>query len=457
MRAAAAEKIGLTSTVAVPVRGPRGAVGVLEVHGRGTRDVSEADLVALELVGRQIGEFLARVQTEEALRASEELHTAIVANALDCVITMDDRGRIATFNPAAEATFGHARADVLGRYLAEVIIPPALRDAHSTALKRYLETRRPAILDRRLELMGLRADGTTFPVELTVTRVGDREPPLFAGFLRDITARHEAQEQLAKLLEREHEARLRAEAAERTTRRIADALQRSLLPPVLPSIAGIELAATYRAGAEEAMVGGDFYDVFELAEGRWGIAIGDVCGKGPDAASVTALARYTIRTAAVREGRPTSVLGVLNDALLRSEHETFCTAVYGCLDVSGDRPSLTLSVGGHPPPLVVRAAGGVAEGGRRGTLLGVVDDPELHDSSVELEPGDVVLLYTDGVTELRTPDGWFGVARLSALLQDSAGLDSAALIARIEAEVVDLPEHRTRDDIAMLALGAVEG
>jgi sigma-B regulation protein RsbU (phosphoserine phosphatase) len=397
---------------------------------------------------------VARASAEQRLRETEDLSASIIRAALDCVITMDDEGRVVDFNPAAEATFGYSRDEAVGRTVAELVIPPALRQAHERALRRYLQTGEPTILNKRLEMSAVRADGTTLPVELTVTRIEQSEPPLFAAFLRDISARVRSEEEVTALLAREHDARVRAEEAERSVRRVADALQRSLLPPHLPAIPGVDLGAAYRAGSEGSVVGGDFYDVFALGAGRWGIAIGDVRGKGPDAASLTALVRYAIRTAAVRETSSSAVLGVVNEALLRDTlEEDFCTAIYATLDVGSGAPVMQLAVGGHPLPLLVSGDGGVTCAGRAGTLLGAVAHPDLHDDEIALAPRDLLLLYTDGVIEAQTRDGRLGVDGLSALLAWCARLDAGAVARRIEA-LVDPPTRRISDDVALLAVRA---
>jgi PAS domain S-box-containing protein len=447
------ERARLVAAVVQPVVGPAGVLGVMEFFSRSQREPDPVQLDVMRTVGRQIGQYIARVRAEERLAATEERSDAIVAAALDCVVTMDHEGVVVDFNPAAEATFGYSRDEAVGRELAELLIPPEMRAAHRQALSRYVETGVPSILGRRIELEGMRADGTRIPVELTVARVGHRRPPVFAGFLRDITERTRTREELGRLLEREHQARLAAEAAERAARRVAVALQRSLLPPHLPAIAGIELAAAYRAGSESSSVGGDFYDVFELGDGRWGVAIGDVRGKGPDAASVTALVRYSIRAAAVREHQCSAVLRVVNDALLHTEPgDDFCTALYARLDVAGERPRMRIAIGGHPQPLLLTAAGEVTEVGATGTLLGAVEHPVLRDVELELAPGDTLVLYTDGVTEARTPEGMFGERRLVELLAGSAGLDAGAIVRRIEEAVADTAQHSAADDVAVLVI-----
>lgn len=192
-RARPAARAGLRTAVGVPIVASGATIGVLELLARERREISDEQVEALQDAGRQLAPYVARIRAEERLRASEETRASIVEAALDCIITMDHEGHIVDFNPAAESTFGHARRDVIGRRLAEVIIPPEFRDAHRRAVARYLETREPTILNRRLELPAMRADGSTFEVELTVTRLGRREPPVFAGFVRDIAGRAPAE------------------------------------------------------------------------------------------------------------------------------------------------------------------------------------------------------------------------------------------------------------------------
>jgi PAS domain S-box-containing protein len=453
-RAEIARRAGLHGAVGLPVLGATGMLGVMEFLTRDVRPIEPGQLDLLRTLGRHVGQYVARAGAEERLRAEENVSASIIRAALDCVITMDHEGRVLDFNPAAEETFGYRREEAVGRTVAELVIPPALREAHRAALSRHLQTGRPTILNQRLQMTAVRADGRELPVELTVTRIEGSGPPMFAGFLRDISARVRSEAEVTALLEREHKARVRAEEAERAARRVADALQRSLLPPHLPDIPGVDLGAAYRSGSESSAVGGDFYDVFALGGGRWGIAIGDVRGKGPDAASITALVRYAIRTAAVRETSSSAVLAVVNEALLRdTPDEDFCTAIYARLDVASGAPVLQLAVGGHPLPLLASAQGGVTTAGRPGTLLGAVANPDLHDDEITLAPDDLLLLYTDGVIEAQTRRGRLGVDGLGALLASCAKLDAVAVARRIEA-LVDPPNRRVSDDVALLAVRA---
>src|SRR4051794_39148514 len=191
-RAAAARRRGLHAGFGFPLRTPRGVVGVVEFFSAEFRDPDDELLAAMGALGSQVGQFVARRRVEEAVRASESRLRAMLEATLDAVVTMDHHGRVIGWNPAAEATFGYRPAEVIGRDMAELIVPPALRDAHRHGLARFLETGGRVVLDRRLELTGMRRDGSEFPVELTVTRIALPGPPTFTGYLRDITDRVQA-------------------------------------------------------------------------------------------------------------------------------------------------------------------------------------------------------------------------------------------------------------------------
>jgi integral membrane sensor domain MASE1 len=245
--------------------------------------------------------------------------------------------------------------------------------------------------------------------------------------------------------------------AEEDVEYIAGALQESLLPSHLPVIPGIETAVDFRASGKRHLVGGDFYDLFEGDDGTWTVVVGDVLGKGATAAATTGLARYTLRAAAVHERRPSRILGLLNDAILRQSPNQSCTVVYGQLELKpADGVRLTLSVGGHPLPLVLRADGRVEQVGRPGTLLGVLPEPELADSSAELAPGDSLVLYTDGLTEAYAPGRIVKRAALVAALQSCGGRSASAIASSIQQTVLGAGPAEPRDDIVLLVLRVPE-
>ncbi len=534
----------------------------------------------------------------------------IFAAAPDALVVMDAEGRVRDLNPAAERLFGYSREAAIGGELCRLIIPGPLRQAHRNGLQRYLSTGQPVMLDKRIELPALRADGTQLIVELTVVAFDDLSGPMFAGFVRNSSMREAASEgsrlqermaflaqaglvldrsldynetlgrlaeltvpELAQLtvidllgddglvrtavaaapeaeharaverMRRDHPlaassthpvaavlrsqqpvllpemsaafqqaiaagnehfalmrrlryysaivvpllARRRAlgtlsllrlegsppydhddlvlaeELARRAalaiensrlfeaTRHVARTLQGSLLPSSLPEVPGAELAGRHRAAAEGQEVGGDFYDAFPIETGRWGLVIGDVCGKGPEAAALTALARYTIR--AVAEHAPDEVLRRLNAAVLRDTdrgYERFLTAVFATAARTGDGLALTLAGGGHPPPLVRRADGSTELLEAIGPLIGVADDPVFWPVSLTLGPGDTLVLYTDGLTDAQAPARMLSNEDLLTLLAHAGGLDAQQLAEYLERAAVATAQPR--DDVAMLVL-----
>ena len=742
-RAREAEVAGLRGGMAFPITGGDTCIGVIELFSREVRERDPEIYAFTEALGRQIGEFVEGLQKAEAVRISEARKRAVLASSLDAVITMDHEGRVVEFNPAAERLFGYTEDFAVGREMGELVIPPALREAHRNGLARYLETGESRIVGRRVELTGVRADGTEFPLELAVNRVTASDPPMFTGTIRDITERtraererEEARSQLEailrgvadavtaqapdgrllfandaavetlgfdstqelldapvteilsrfEILDEEGEpyplealpgrralmgedgaesivrfrvqdtgeerwsavkatplrdddgnvtmainvieditTHKRAELAQRFLARsgevlasslnpdellaeianlavpgvadwcavdlvtdggrverkalahvdpevrqsaielseryppdpdapaglyqvirtgqpelypeipdellrqsaqdeehyeaitkigmrsaiivpmtahgrtlgalsfvsgpsgrrfdeqdvelaqelarrcatamdnarlytdrsyIARTLQQSLLPVELPDIPGVETAARFRPTGEGNEVGGDFYDMFETGSNGWAVVMGDVCGKGPDAAAVTALARYTLRAAAMRERLPSRSLAVLNEALLRQRDDRrFCTVAYAYIEKLDHGARAGISVGGHPLPLVLRVDGSVEAVGAPGTLLGVVDDPRLDDHAVTLEPGDALVFYTDGVIESRvSTNGVLDERRLAELVATCAGRGADAIAATIEEAAVLSQNGTPKDDIAVLVL-----
>ncbi|MEA2459783.1 MAG: hypothetical protein QOC95_2755, partial [Thermoleophilaceae bacterium] len=235
--------------------------------------------------------------------------------------------------------------------------------------------------------------------------------------------------------------------------RIAHTLQAELLPSRLPAIPGVEVAVRYRAAGELNEVGGDFYDVFERRAGGWAFEIGDVSGKGAEAAAVTALARHTVRTASLQPAGPRQLLETLNDALLlQRAGSEFCTVCLASLALGDDGcGTLTVALGGHPPALVLRADGRVEATGMPGTLMGVFADPTVVETEVELAPGDTVLLYTDGVTEAGPTGGEIGDDGLAELLGSLRGVSPEGVVDAIEQAAVQIQEGQPRDDIALVA------
>lgn len=624
-RAPFATDAGLHAAFGFPITLGGAVLGMIEFFSHRIREPDEGLLETTTAIGRQIGQYLERVEAEAAVAESEARKTAILRSALDAIITMSDDGTIVELNPAAEQMFGFAPEDAVGRELAGLIIPEHLRERHRQALQRHRRTGVGRVLGRRLELSALRSDGTEFPIELTITRVDMPGPALFTGYIRDITDRKRLEELGGRLLDNERKARAEAEVArermafladasvvlassldfrktlarvarlavprqadwcavelveadgsiqpvgmahvdpekvalareyrrryppeemsergianvirtgtselyeeipeallERTFRdpeqrefirrldigsmmivpligrgrpvgaitfassasgrrlgqadlelaedlgrraglaidnaklyeersRIARTLQRSLLPQRLPDIPGVEVAALYQpAGLVKTDVGGDFYDVFDAGDGTWAFVIGDVCGKGVDAAALTGLARHVLRAAAVRETTPSAALGDLNEVLRREDGDRFCTVALGRLEPGDGSATLTVACGGHPSPLVLRRNGSVEPVGTPGTLIGVFEDVEVQDRAVELRAGDAVVFYTDGLIDPRLTEA-IDDAALHALLGTCREFDAAQIAECFRNTVAD-PGGQAPDDVAILVL-----
>jgi PAS domain S-box-containing protein len=238
---------------------------------------------------------------------------------------------------------------------------------------------------------------------------------------------------------------------------LAEALQASLLPPHSPTVPGLDIAVRYRAAGGEGQIGGDFFDVFPLPDGEWAVLIGDVSGRGPRAAALTALARYTLRAAAMGAASPSAVLAVLND-VVRRELETayqgderFVTVAYLTLSPSATGFDVMAACGGHPQPLARRADGTVENVPCEGDLVGAFDVHECRDQTTELHGDDVLVLVTDGVLEARGEAGEFGEDRLRKVIA-TAGPTAAEVADAIDAAVLSHLAGHPQDDLAVVVI-----
>jgi sigma-B regulation protein RsbU (phosphoserine phosphatase) len=294
-----------------------------------------------------------------------------------------------------------------------------------------------------LDIVG--ADGRRIPalVNAVLERDAAGNPVVVRAAVFDATERREYERELLR-------AKQRAEDSEAEARLLARTLQQTLIPPALPTIPGLDLAAAYRPAGSGEQVGGDFYDVFQVAEGDWMIVIGDVCGKGVEAAIVSALARHTIRGAAVREREPSLTLEALNEVLLRHGSERFCTVALARLHEIADGWRLTVCSGGHPLPLLAGSGVDPAPVGHPGALLGAFGAPALHDCEMQLGPGDRLVFYTDGVSEGRRGREFYGEKRLEAAV--GGGGSARVMVERILQDVLYFQGGAPADDIAIVIL-----
>ncbi|MFH8798654.1 SpoIIE family protein phosphatase [Streptomyces sp. NPDC017936] len=308
-------------------------------------------------------------------------------------------GQIAKVNTTLLNWLGYQRTDLVGRR--------NFSDLLTVGGRLYHETHFAPLLRMQGEIRGVAlelkaADGSRLPVLVTSTvKTGDDgQPLLIRTTVLDAHDRRAYEQELLRT-------RREAERERERLRQLTTTLQKTLLPPALENVPGLDVAAYYHIASVDE-VGGDFYDLFPLTAGTWGLFLGDVCGKGAEAAAVTSLARYTLRAAAVYDPDPAAVLGNLNTVLHHEYNGTdprFCTVIFGLLTPDDEQGGfrITLAGGGHPPALLLRADGTAdylpTPGGQ---LIGVLPDAHIATTTFRLDPGDTLLLHTDGLTEAHT-------------------------------------------------------
>jgi sigma-B regulation protein RsbU (phosphoserine phosphatase) len=352
-------------------------------------------------------------------------------------------GTIVKVNSTFLTWTGYTRGELVGRRRFSELLTPGGRIYHETHYAPMLQMQGTA---REIALDIVRANGERLAalVNAVLERDGNGRPVVIRTAIFDATDRREYERELLQ-------AKQRAEALEMEATRLARTLQQTLIPPTPPDIAGLDVAAAYRPAGTGDEVGGDFYDVFEIGADDWLIAIGDVCGKGVEAAVVTSLARFTIRATAVRHPQPRAILETLNTVLLHHETDRFCTAAIIRMRRTGDTWTATASSGGHPLPVLIRSAGPPTNVGRPGLLLGVFDTGTFDETDVELRSGEAMVLYTDGVIEGRQADGFYGEHRLKASLSRSRA-SAGMLVDGVLADVLAFQAGNPRDDIALVAV-----
>lgn len=357
-------------------------------------------------------------------------------------------GRVLEANATFCSWTGWTEDELRGRWLSELLTPGGrvVHEAHYVPLLRLRGTVRELALDL------VRRDGSRLPALLNATAdLDDRGAPVRVRIaVLDATERRRYERELL------HATRA-AEEAEERARGLARTLQQTFVPEVPPTVPGLEISGGYRPAGRGDVVGGDFHDVRRVGEDEWLAVLGDVCGKGAGAAALTALVRHTAPALAYAEPSPAAVLDQLHRVVRAHEADRFCTVVLVRLRREGPRWRATLSVGGHPPPYLLAAGAAPQPLDVVGSLIGLVDVTHHVDHTLVLEPGDALVLYTDGVTEARGADGMFGDERLAATLAELAAAGVADLVDGLVQRVVDYQGGHAHDDVAVLALRAAAG
>ncbi|WP_320777835.1 PP2C family protein-serine/threonine phosphatase [Streptomyces sp. CRN 30] len=387
--------------------------------------------------------------------SAEELYESAPCGYLSTL--MD--GTVAKVNATLLGWLGLERDAVVGRM--------RFTDLLTVGGRMYYETHLAPLLRVRGEVSGIalelrQADGARMPVLVSgvVKRGSTGEPLLIRATFFDARDRRAYEEELLRGRKAAEQARRQAETDRARLQAALAVLQQSLLPATLPPVPGVETAAHYHTASPDRL-GGDFYDVFPVDGKRFALFLGDVCGKGPEAAAVTSLTRYTLRAAALHDPDPVAALSTLNTVL----HERYtggdpryCTAIFGTLEPDPETGQVTvrLASGGHPPALVLRADGTADYLPTPGGLLvGVLPDARFATVDTVLAPGDTLLLYTDGLTEARIgPDRTtlYGDEALRAFAADHAGASPRTLVEALTS-LLDSFGDGLDDDTALLALG----
>ncbi len=354
-------------------------------------------------------------------------------------------GTIVKVNATFERWTGYVRADLVGQRTFASLLSAGGRIFHETHYAPLLRMQGRA---REIAMDVVCADGRRLPVIVNAVVKNDPSgrPALIRTALFDATERRQYELELVQ-------ARRRAEESEARAQLLTTTLQESLVPPSTPDIPGLDVVAAYRPASTGVELGGDFSDVFEMPGRSWAIVIGDVRGKGVEAATVASLARHTLRAAAMRTRQPRLALQTLHQTLESEGAERFCTAVFARIRAWQDRYRLVVSSGGHPLPLRATADGDVVPIGIHGSLLGVLDRPTLADTTVEVGPGDVVVFYTDGVPEGRRGREFYGEERLVERVRALRPRGAAAVAEGIVDDVVTFQDGLPRDDIALVVVG----
>jgi len=368
-------------------------------------------------------------------------------------------GTIAKINATLLDWLGLERDAVVGRM--------RFTDLLTVGGKLYHETHFAPLLRMQGQVSGIalevrQADGGRIPVLVSsvVKHGSGAEPLLIRTTIFDARDRRAYEQELLRARRAAEEARNQAEADRARLQDALAVLQQSLLPATLPPVPGMETAAHYRTASPDRL-GGDFYDLFPIDGKRFGFFLGDVCGKGPQAAAVTSLTRYTLRAAALHDPDPVSALTTLNQVL----HERYtggdpryCTVIFGILEPVSATGQVTvrLASGGHPPALILRGDGRAdflpTPGG---LLVGVLPAAPFSTATTVLDPGDTIVLYTDGLTEARTGEDrtiLFGDQALRDFTAGHAGKPAHTVIQALTGLLDDFGDGLD-DDTALLALG----
>jgi len=400
---------------------------------------AEGKLVKWRGVDRDI---TAQKHYQDALIDSEKRTRLIIESALNAIVIMDAHGIIIDWNHHAEKMFGWSKQDAIGQRLEMLIIPPRFRKLHNQGLDHYLRSGEGPILKKLLEQTAVRRDGSEFPVELSVSPLKLGNSFIFSGFIHDITARKQTEKQI-----RQAEINL---AYTQSEMNIARRIQSSLFPSKAIKTADFEIQG-FCLPADQ--VGGDYFDYFFRDEKNLDIVMADVSGHSIGPALFMVETRSAIRSQANWPGSPSKTLTILNDFLYQDldTADYFITLFY--LQYNIDKKQLSFSNAGHPPPLLLKQEELQCTGlDAEGLILGVRKNISFEEKSLVMESGDLIMLYTDGLTEAENPTGeFFGIAPVCQILHKHANHSPQVIIEIIIYELKQFCQSESfKDDVTLM-------
>ncbi|MEU5656820.1 SpoIIE family protein phosphatase [Streptomyces sp. NPDC047737] len=401
---------------------------------------------------------------EQDVDATDAVFTSLLEDSAEELYEQAPCGYLSTLMDGTIAKINTTLLDWLGLERSRVVGRMRFADLLTVGGKLYHETHFAPLLQMKGEVSGIAMDIKTagkqrMPALVTskVKTSEDGEPMLIRTTVFDARERRAYEAELLRGRKAAEEARRQAEADRIRLQEALAVLQQSLLPPELPEVPGLETGSYYHTASPD-LLGGDFYDLFPVGSGRWAFFLGDVCGKGPQAAAVTSLTRHTLRAAALHDADPVTVLNTLNTVLhdrYTSGDTRYCTAIFGVLEPDDGHFGVHLASGGHPSALIQRADGSADYLPTPGGLLvGVLPQASFTAARARLLPGDTLLLYTDGLTEARTgPDReLYGDDALRAFTAAQPPAGPKALITALSGLLASFGDGLD-DDTALLALG----
>jgi PAS domain S-box-containing protein len=392
-------------------------------------------------------DITARQHFQEALIESEKRIRLIIESSISAIVLMDSYGLITDWNQQAEKMFGWSRNEAIGKRLDELIIPVRFRQSHRQGLQRFLHGGSSPILNRQIEQTALRRDGSEFPVELSISPLKLDNAYIFSGFVHDITLRKKAEQEI-----RQAQVNL---AITQNEIKIAQQIQASLLPSAPIHTEHVQVTG-YCLPADQ--VGGDYFDYFFRSDNCLDMIIADVSGHSIGPSLFMVETRSAIRAQARSAATPAEMLMLLNRFLYQDLTNAgfFLSLFY--LQYDSEMQQIRYANAGHPPPLVTNALkSDCAHLDADGLLLGVQEQVVFEEKSIHLSVGDLILFYTDGLTEAENAHGeFFGLERVRDIVRQSADQAPQAIIDALMQQLKQFRQNeKLVDDVTLMVFKRV--